>query len=253
MIVKPRFGSVLTKLIKYHPNEVRLMTNTSAKLGVAKLLTEDILLSREEDIHNDRPIGLNIVQLACKYHPEALMFLLSSGHDLTKQITEITGPMTDRINALKLAILYQPESVTILLKSKYGAGLIAATNPIMNKSCLVDSIYEQPASFGPLLTYATPAERDFNGDPFKVFSEINPNYYTITAKTDLYATYPLMKELNERCTSDDPNLCTICTTFKRKVIFAPCQHTACVTCSTTLSKCHQCRTDIKQYLVAKNS
>jgi len=245
IMISPRFGSCLTKAIKYNPKDVRHILDS-------KLLTEDILYSREEDEYNGSILSMNIVQLACKYNPEALMFLLASKYDMSVFVSEIIGKSQDKVNSLKLAILYQPDAVEVLLKSKYGVNdLVKNTNNIMIVSCLVDCLTYQPASFQVLLKSGKMDHDDiyYKKDPFNELQKLNYNFPLLDAKTDINKSIPLMKHINERCDQTDPRVCTICSTFKNKVIFSPCDHYCCVSCAMRLDKCHICRTYIEEKFV----
>ena len=44
--------------------------------------------------------------------------------------------------------------------------------------------------------------------------------------------------------SDEKNICSICVTNKKCIVFIPCGHLTCNACSIVTSKCHFCRTAI---------
>ena len=248
MMVHKNLGSCLTKAIRYNPKEVRFILESN-------LLTNDVLYSRDNELYNDYVIGLNIVQLACKYNPEALMFILSCDKlNLKELVHEVIGKNHDKINSLKIAILYQPECVETLLKSKYGCNnLVKETNMIMSISCLVDCIHKQPASFPLLIKSGKFTESDIkynNRDPVNELSlavKISHNNFTTT--TDFYNEVPIMKYKNEPCKNNDANVCEICSENKSKVIFDPCGHKSCVSCSMKIKKCHLCRSAISKRMV----
>lgn len=246
MMEHKNLGSCLTKAIRYNPKTVRHILES-------KLMNDDILYSRENETYNDYIVGLNIIQLACKHNPEALMFILSN-NNLDELVHEVIGKNPDKINSLKVAILYQPESVEILLKSKYGTNkLIKETNTIMNISCLIDAIERQPASFPILLKSGKFTNEDINfgnTDPINELHrivKIRHDRFSLTC--DYYEMLPIMKYKNDPCASNDSSACGICSANKCKVIFDTCGHKCCVSCSMRINKCHLCRANINNRIV----
>lgn len=245
-MVHHKFGSCLTKAIKYNPRCVKYILENN-KFG------NELLYSRENDLYNDYMIDLNIVQLACKYNPEALMFILSCNKDIVDLVREIYGKNNDKINSLKLAILYQPECVEILLKSKYGCNeFVKETNTIMDVSCVSDALYKQPASLQTILKSEKFMDEDIhfnNVNPTELLKTILNTRENIPLTTNFYSKIPLMKYKNDPCDSNDHNCCTICACNKSKVYFAPCGHKSCVLCALRISKCHICRSIITNKIV----
>lgn len=246
MMVHKNLGSCLTKAIRYNPKDVRFILQSN-------LMNNEILYSRENEIYNDYVVTLNIVQLACKYNHEALMFILRENKNMKELVHEIIGKSRDKLNSLKIAILYQPECVEVLLKSDYGTiELIKETNPIMGISCFMDAIYKQPASFPLLLKYGKYNEEDLkykNNNPISAINNlIKVSHDTFSASTNFYEEVPLIKYKNEPCDSNHPQACTICSENKANIIFNPCGHKCCVSCSLRITKCHFCRNGIQNRL-----
>jgi len=244
MMLDRNLGSCLTKAIRYNPKDVRYILQSN-------LMNNGVLYSRENEVYNGFVVGLNIVQLACKYSPDALMFILDSGKNLQNLVYEIIGKSKDKINSLKISILYQPECVEVLLKSVYGTNeIIKQTNTIMSVSCLTDAAYKQPASFPILLKYGKfePCDIEYNeSNPLNIINAvIKIKHEILTVSSDFYKEVPLMKNKNEPCEADDVNVCAICSENKSNIIFDPCGHKSCVSCSMRIVKCHMCRIPIEK-------
>ena len=82
-------------------------------------------------------------------------------------------------------------------------------------------------------------------DSLKIDFEI-PN---INSFLDLKTNYPITNEVDVLCDSNDKNACTVCVSKHKKVLFVPCHHSCCASCSLRLNKCHICRQNITSKIV----
>ena len=240
------FGSCLTKAIKYNQKCIKDIIESK----IFADYNNDILNGREYDIHNKTMISMNIIQLACKYSSDALIFLINTKY-LDELIYEIVGSKDDKINSLKLAIIYQPDCIDTLLNSQYYRhSLIEQTNEICDVSCLMDSLQYQPSSFLRLIRSNKMTEFDIKfreQDPLKSFYRLVKTDSSNSLK-NIEEFVPLLRFTNEPCEANDKTVCGICYTNKSNILFEPCYHQACITCALHLNKCHKCRTDISNRL-----
>lgn len=238
-------GSCLTKLIKHNPQGIRFIINS-------KLMTNQLILSQEIDNINDYNTSLNVIQLACVYSSDALSFILNSEFDLTDLIFEIKGKKDNLFNALKLAITYQPDCIPLLLKSKYGSlDLLLDTEKLLNKNLLIGAFELQSNSCVKLIEnklIIDNPDKFLNSNILDQFTKSFPNV-NIDNFNKLKTQYPLTKENDTFCSRKDPNVCNICVSKIKKVLFQPCNHTFCVGCSIRLKSCPNCRSSITDKIV----
>jgi hypothetical protein len=251
LMLHKNIGSCLTATIKYCPKLIRFVLDSDK-------MTAEIMDSKENEKHFNTIISMNIVQLACKHNPEALMFLISSKYNITDHINETVGKSDDMVNAFKLAIIYQPECVEILLKSKYYTDeMINNTNNIMTKSCALDALDMQPLSFIKLAKSGkfkhvhmifgghSPMDRIMHIYYSNRYDDNTDTQYEQVAD-DILKKCPTIKNPDQLCDSTDPDACVMCSGRKNKIFISPCNHKACITCSTRTYKCHMCRGQIAQ-------
>lgn len=237
-------GSCLTRMITKNPQEIIILLNH-------KVLNMNILNLRQYDKYDGQIINMNIIQLASKYSPDALMLLLGSKYDFSHLIFEVVKKNDILLNSFKIAIIYQPECVKIFLNSKYDKKkMFIETNEISTTSCFMDALKMQPASYINLI-----ASNEYTSKEF-VHGGSNPSDYykrlfNIDSDSDeenFETISPLLKFKDEQ-TDDELVQCTICSINKKKVIFNPCSHKFCVNCSIRLKKCPQCNGNIQDKLV----
>jgi hypothetical protein len=189
----------------------------------------------------------NYFQIACRYNSDAVKLLLENNEiDLEEVIEEIYDKNNISFNSLKLAILYQPLALKYILDNdKYiNKNIILQTNKIMKDGCLLEALTKQIASY-PLLfesKYITcilyhPTHGNINDKYNYIINNYDKNIDKLLTSIDV----PTNLEDNE--------LCTICYENKYRIIFSPCEHKSCITCSIKIHKCHQCREIIKDKLI----
>lgn len=180
----------------------------------------------------------NILQIACRYNSDVTRYLINSSYDLQPLINEVIENVdgTHRFNAFKLAVLYEPESVELLLNSKYGSPeMIKTTNELCEQnSCLYIALKCQMSSYNKIIT-----SKHFNESMYSnvEIGDLRDKY--MNEMPSRYVQH-LYKYKDTVC-DDFKDACSICYENKNKVVFAPCGHKACITCSTKLTKCPQCR------------
>jgi hypothetical protein len=252
LMVHKNLGSCLSTVIRFHPKAIRYILDSDK-------MNDKLIESRENDSYFNTIINMNIVQLACKYSDEALMFICSSKYDVSNLVEETVGKSNDLVNSLKLAIIYQPDCTEYLLKSKYCTDtLINNTNKIMIKSCSINALDYQLGSFIKIAKSNKFKHIHMTYNQLSPINQLIDTYYLnlyddgTDAQYDkiadiLLKKFPLIKNTDEFCTSSDKDACNMCCMKKNKV-FLNCGHKACIACSTKIYKCHMCRTQITQRL-----
>jgi hypothetical protein len=133
-----------------------------------------------------------------------------------------------------------PESFQVLISSDYCTkDMIDTTEKLLGSFA---ELYEfQPASI-----YYMQTSIKFNG---KINYDEDEHYYGFNYKIKLNTNrikdithYILGKQEVDTNTAE---LCTICGTFKNKVLFTTCKHKYCITCALKSNNCALCRGEVK--------
>ena len=178
----------------------------------------------------------NYFQIACRYNSDSVKVLLDSKLDLSRVIEYIYNDTRVSFNALKLAIIYEPQALEYILTSKYMSDeLMEKTNNIMENSCLFEAINKQVASYLKLIS--SPYGKNYEFHPTEGLAK--NKFYDTMNKYDY--DDPLLKQKNISCSIDNPNVCTICFGYEKRLIFSPCRHKTCVMCGIKVSSCPLCR------------
>jgi len=180
----------------------------------------------------------NFLNIACKYNPEVVKFILESKYDLTEFIE--TGV------PFYYACKYQPDAVTYILNSEYGSkDLIFKT---VDERVCIDEAYEvQPRSLMNILSSKYGGEDLLYHDDekgYKLFYKISKIFDNISTFNEILNIK--LASYNNIVATEDDECCDICYTYKPIVIFNPCFHMSCVGCAFKLRKCHKCRTKIEE-------
>jgi hypothetical protein len=255
LYVHKNMGSCLTKIIKYNPQDIRHLLES--KIVGDNL---DVFQTREDEKYVDSIIGMNIVQLSCKYSPDSLSFLLSSKYEevIRSMIYENIGSEVDLLNSFKIAIIYQPDCISQIIKSKYYTKqLLNDTINIMpQKNLLLDSFGYQPQSFVKLLETKSinglfiDGHKTNNDTAFKRIQNMVNHNKIINENTNYLLISNLFRYKDTICDNiNDINCCQLCSFKQNKVLFLPCLHKCCVSCGLKIPECHICRGEINQKIV----
>lgn len=232
---------------RYSPKSIPILLETN-KVDLCNCY-DVIKIQDENGVEN---YIANYVQIACRYNPDSLRELINCNiKNFTDALSEQNIDNKDRpFNAFVLAIMYEPDAVKLLINSKYMTSeYIQQTSQLVNTSCLQFAYETQIASCVYML--------QTNNNNFKKDPNINYNIPQIFAQQNVRATYnnmgyqndlPIYKHKDVMCPTSDPNACSVCCSNKMAIIFAPCGHKSCVSCSIKLHSCPQCRSAISYRL-----
>ena len=79
-----------------------------------------------------------------------------------------------------------------------------------------------------------------------MISEINKIFSNIKNNKDL-KNIKILENKNIYVKDDTiNNLCNICYSYESNIIFLPCYHKCCISCSIKISNCHICREKIQE-------
>ena len=113
--------------------------------------------------------------------------------------------------------------------------LLTVTDRISSGSCMIDSLSVQPKSCIQIIKSL----------PGIMVPDLVKQYFNDASLSHLTLfdkKYPLLKYKNEISSDNNQNrLCPVCSLYKTKVIFIPCEHTFCIHCSYKINTCAVCR------------
>jgi hypothetical protein len=239
-------------------------------IEIIELYSEDIiyeiLLDRIEDAFLNKKTHMNCVQYACKNNANSLdkLFKLKNKniliHRLFNEVTEIDTKNIEekkeekykdmneydyenKYNCFKLAVLYNSEAIDIIVSSQYYTdNIILFTDKLMKNTCINDAFHLNISScFRMLLN--NKIKINFMTENKVLINDVS-KFFGYKNIESIIKTYPILKQNDEFIPDDHKDICGICYMHKCKIIFIPCQHQTCVTCSCKVNKCHICRADI---------
>jgi hypothetical protein len=152
--------------------------------------------------------------IASKYQPKALKYILDSKDISDYSKYNILSYEMEKMNCAEIGFRFQPLSLLHILKSDYC------------KSSIID-------------------KADDSG--YTIYSKLKNEYRDLENEEfkNIDNKLPIMKHENIVADNeDDPMLCPICYEFKKRVVFLPCSHQTCVSCSIRTKSCAMCRTEI---------
>ena len=216
------YGSCLTIAARHQPVAIKHL------LAWDKLSWQ--LINTLED-HKD------FVRIGCIYNAEAVKWAIESDIDISKFMNNISGEP-----AIILASKYQPIAVQYILESKYGnADMLEFERN--SRVCLDDAFDFQPKALKYIIESKHSSPEYLNREDYTGYRLIHKlqRIYPNISNIDEVKNNTLTQCDNIQAGEDDSQACRICYTYKTRVFFMPCGHTACVGCSFKLKKCHQCR------------
>ncbi len=204
-------------------------------------ITEIELKSINKINIKDDTIDKMFLEIACIYQPMAVKYAINSKYDLENII------MGQYFSTTVLASMYQPEALKIILESKYGSLKLLENKVGSEELCLHTAYAYQPMALKYIIESEHSTEEYLRSEDsigyrlINIMKEIYPNLDSLADVKNL----ELVNEINELCDEKDSGLCSICCTFKTKVIFTSCLHTCCVGCSFKQHECPYCRKEIE--------
>jgi ankyrin repeat protein len=182
--------------------------------------------------------GNHFVEIGCIYNAESVKMVIESPYDMKNYFQGST---------IMLAAKHQPEAVKYILDSQYGSTELLETEQ-NNRTCINEAYDYQPKSLLYIIdskycTHDILNKEDEYG--YRLLHKLQTVYSDVQKYEDI-KKLKLIEHINETCEENDPMCCSICCTFKTKVVFNPCPHTSCVSCAFKLKKCHICRKQIME-------
>ena len=178
--------------------------------------------------------------MACIVDKNILAKLLKLNKRIVKNIlTNSVKTESFDHNLLTIALFNNPESVQVILNNMYCDELyIKNTEQMINGFEKVIEI--QPASW----YYLQNALKSKN---YKLKLSLEEHWYGYNYKRKM--TEDKIKDithyiLDKQELPDKNNICDICETYKRKVVYTKCRHKVCIVCAIRSDKYANCRTNL---------
>jgi hypothetical protein len=219
-------GSVLTVASRYNHKSLEHLLNIN---NIPEKIIKTVYKSK------------SFVDYACLENEESVKILINSEYDFTDLFfyNDIKYDLP-----IILACKDQPNAIKYILDSKYGSYEMITVKSLDNRSLIFNAYDTQPLALAHILnskhcTSLVLNTPDING--YKLYDKLKIIYPTLIDCKDIFNRFPHMYVKNIKSGDNDPMECNICYEYRASVLFYPCCHTCCVTCSMKLSKCHMCR------------
>ena len=151
----------------------------------------------------------------------------------------------DTVSPIDILIERHPNLFRKFMNSKYGGKNFLLKNGAQRNEWIIDIAYDrQPQSLLILLDYYDYLliKHDIISNLIK---KINKIFNNVNNLNDLKEMNLLNNE-NVHVDKDNVNnCCNICYSYEATVIFLPCYHKSCISCSIKIDKCHICRQPIE--------
>ena len=184
----------------------------------------------------------NILQIICENQYMAFNYILDFNCDIEYYIYNYEYNTIPPIDTL---IERHPFLFKKFMNSKYGGKNYLLKNGAQRNEWIIDIAYNrQPKSLLILLEY-----RDYllikNEIISNLIKKVNNIFNNVNNLTDLKEINLLNNENVYIDSDNNNNYCSICYSFESTVIFLPCYHKSCISCSIKIDKCHICRQKIE--------
>ena len=219
-------GSVLTKACRYYPLMIKKIFDILDTQNKEYL---NILMKVKEN-------GCNFLQIATQYNIYSLKILLELKNDIKEYFIEKITYNDMEQNCITIAALYNQNNILPILNYKFcDTDYITKLLIVGNEHFYSIIIRNQPSSLLILKQH-------------NHFKHVNPacigdyNLTTVLGKIN----NKIFNRFNEIEDDTNNNICSICYTYKIKILLNSCSHTLCIACSLILSlqnsPCPICRT-----------
>jgi hypothetical protein len=234
-------GSVLTYCLKYNKNITKLFLKQDIIKNCINVYDTFNMICPYSDLAKSGNLKMNLLQIATIVDHNVLNHILKDNKKYVSiYMKEFLQTANFEHNILHIALFNNPDSVQMLLSSNmFNNDYLKDTEEKMDGFEKVIDI--QPASWYYLL----------NGlkDKYELELNINDHWYGYNYKTKL--TIDKIKHvthyiLDKQELPISHNVCTICETYTRKVVFTKCSHKVCITCAVHSDKCGICRAKITE-------
>jgi len=231
-------GSLLTYVIKYRPQLFDKIVEIDKNFMIKD--TIDLMIDPCEDGYKRFNQRLNILYLAGILNVDIFSKLLKiiSPLKLNRLLSTPLYLNSNEFNLQGILALNNPESFQVLISSDY------CTPEMIDKTEQLLGSFAEVYEFQPASIYYMQTSPKFNG---KIKYDEDEHFYGFNYKIKLNVNkiknithYILGKQ-----ELDIFNSCTICGTFKNKVIFTTCKHKFCIGCALKSNSCPLCRGEVK--------
>jgi len=234
-------GSVITYCLKYNIKLLELFVKNS---NIIKSLlhvydTCDMICPYSDNSY-EKNIMMNMLYIACIKDYKLLEVILYSDKRITSKIIKEKLKTTNfEHNILSVALFNNPESVQVILRFicndlsfiKYTDDMIGGFEKIIDI---------QPASWYYLQEYC-------NIHNYKIDIDLDSHWYGYNYKQKML--HNNIKKithfiLGKQEIGTKHTMCSICDTYKSKIVLTKCKHKLCIVCSLHSEKCPICRINI---------
>jgi hypothetical protein len=184
----------------------------------------------------------NILQIICENQYMAFNYILDFNCGIEYYIYNYEYNTIPPIDTL---IERHPNLFRKFMNSKYGGKNFLLKNGAQRNEWIIDIAYDrQPQSLLILLDYYDYLliKHDVISNLIK---KINKFFNNINNLNDLKEMNLLNNENIYVDKDNVNNCCNICYSYEATVIFLPCYHKSCISCSIKINKCHICRHQIE--------
>lgn len=237
--VNMNYGSVLSYCLKYNPDLFNLFYNTEVANMCMNVYDSHIVICPFSDNSKFNP-KLNLYQLSSIIDHTILDKLLKlNKRNVKSMLTNIIKTDSFEHNLLSLVIFNNPESI----------------QPILNQSlCDVDYIKSTEDKFGGFekVIDIQPAswyylQNSLKIRDYKLKLSVDDHWYGYNYKrkmTEANIGKVTHYILDKQELPENNNVCNICDTYKRKIVFSNCRHKVCIVCAIHSDKCGTCRNPV---------
>jgi len=234
--VDNNYGSVFSYSLKYNPTLFNIFNNQFYKDCINVYDIYDII--NPESMTFKSSVKLNLIQFACIIDHNVLEILLKTNQKLANSVLKYK---VNNYNLLSLALMNNPESVQVVLRLKScDNAYIKETETMLGGFQKIIDI--QPSSWYYLQQSLKVRNYILQLDTDSHWYGYNYKRKMTEANIGQVSHYILDKQE----LSDKLNMCDICETYKRKVVFTSCRHKVCIVCALRSDKCGNCRIGISE-------
>jgi hypothetical protein len=230
-------GSVLSYSLKYNQDLINIFSSSDIIKSCINIYDRCDIICPYSENSLAKNVSMNILYLSSIFNDKILDKIMKSDKKTVNRLFK-DKLVTDNFehNLLTIALFNNPESVQKLLSYNLCDNVYIKNTEQMIEG--FEKIIEiQPASWYYL-------QQNLKNRSYPVKLNLEEHWYGYNYKRNL--TPENIKNvthyiLDKQEVGDKTNMCEICDTFKRKVVFTKCRHKVCITCAVHSDKCGNCR------------
>jgi hypothetical protein len=239
-------GSILSYCLKYNPNLFKVFNNTYYKNCINIYDYYEII--NPDSMTFKSTVKLNLLQLACVIDHKILETLLKVDQKLSNSILKYKVKIDNKyMNLLSLALMNNPESVQVILRLKScdNAFIKETEDSLENLSSTNCVGFQKIIDIQPASWYYL--QQSLKIKNYNLCLDTDSHWYGYNYKrkmTEANIGQVSHYILDKQELPDKNNICDICETYKRKVVFTNCRHKVCIVCAIRTDKCGNCRINV---------